>query len=214
MAAAGSVAGARHGVAKNAVGILRIFRQRSSRQALLIAQFHPAKIEHRVLHGAGDALALAALLALKKRREDSCDEVNAGAGIADLRAGDERRTIFESRGARRAAGALGDIFVDLAVFVGAGAKTFHRSVDQARVEGVNRFPGKPLTIERAGREVLDHHVASLDQLAKHFLAFFMLGVDRDAALVAVEHGEIQAVDIGLVAQLAAGDIARGLAARP
>src|SRR5260370_23078440 len=35
----------------------------------------------------------------------------------------------------------------------------------------------------------------------------MLGVDGDRALVVVQHGEIEAVDIGDVAQLAARDVA-------
>ena len=133
--------------------------------------------------------------------------MNAGARIADLRAGDERRAVVESGGARRAAGALGDVLVDFAVFVGTGAEAFDRSIDQARVELVNRFPGKALPIQGAGREVLDHNVAALDQLAKHFFTFFMLGVDRNTALVAVEHGEIQTVDVGLIAQLSARNVA-------
>ena len=72
---------------------------------------------------------------------------------------------------------------------------------------MNRFPGKSLAIERAGREVFDEHVAATNQLAKNLLAFFALGIECNAPLVAVEHGEIKAVDVGLVAQLAAGDIA-------
>src|SRR6185503_6649644 len=78
---------------------------------------------------------------------------------------------------------------------------------QARIELVNDLPGKPLAVERAGSEVLHHHVASLDELAKSLFALFALGIERDAALIAVEHGEIEAVDIRLVAQLAARDIA-------
>ena len=42
---------------------------------------------------------------------------------------------------------------------------------------------------------------------KNLLSFWGLGVDGDAALIAVEHGEIQAIDIGQVPELLAGDIA-------
>ena len=77
---------------------------------------------------------LAGLLTLKQRRENSRGQMNARAGIADLRAGDERRAVLEARGARRAAGALGDIFVNFTVFVRTGAKAFYRSVNDARIE--------------------------------------------------------------------------------
>src|SRR5258706_15517875 len=133
--------------------------------------------------------------------------MNTGSRIADLRAGHQRRAVVEPGGARRAAGTLGDILVNFAVLVRAGAEPFDRSVDQARVKFVNYFPGKTLTVERTGREILHHHVAGFDQLAKNFFAFFMFRVDRDTALVAVEHGEIQTIDVGLVAQLAARNIA-------
>ena len=124
------------------------------------------------MHGAGDALALAAFLALKQRGENSRDEMNAGARIADLRAGHQRWAVVEAGGARRAAGALGDVLVDFAVFVGTRAEAFHRSVDDARIESVNRFPGKALAIERAGREVFDHHVAAPESACETPLCLF------------------------------------------
>jgi hypothetical protein len=56
-------------------------------------------------------------------------------------------------------------------------------------------------------EVLDQHVADLDQRLQHLLALRVLGVDGDRAFVAVQHREIEAVDPGDVPELAAGDIA-------
>jgi len=49
-------------------------------------------------------------------------------------------------------------------------------------------------------------------IGENLLAFVALHVQGDAALVAVEHGEVKAVDVGDVAQLATRDIApsRGL----
>src|SRR3546814_6914404 len=48
---------------------------------------------------------------------------------------------------------------------------------------------------------------SLDQALQHLLALLGLGVERDRALVVVQHGEVEAVDIGDVAKLAAGGVA-------
>jgi hypothetical protein len=72
---------------------------------------------------------------------------------------------------------------------------------------VDVLPGEPHAIERAGGEVLDQHVAVLDQAIEDFLALGVLGIDGDRALVAVEHGEVEAVGALDVAQLAAGDVA-------
>ena len=57
-----------------------------------------------------------------------------------------------------------------------------------------------------GREVLDQHVGVADQLLHDLLALGGLGVDRQRALVAVEHREVQGVDVGDVAQLVAGHV--------
>ena len=59
------------------------------REPLLVAQLHPAEVEDAVLHGAGDALAAARLLALEQRRHDAEPKMQPGAGIADLGAGAE-----------------------------------------------------------------------------------------------------------------------------
>ena len=130
-----------------------------------------------------------------------------GAGIADLRAGDERRPLAEAGGGGGAAGALGDVLVDLAVLVGAGAEALDRGHDHARVELVDVLPGEPHAVERAGREVLHQHVAMLDQALDDLLALGMLGIDRDRALVAVEHREIEAVGPFHVTQLTARNVA-------
>ncbi len=134
-----------------------------------------------------------------------------GAGIADLRAGDERRAIAEAGGRGRAAGALRHVLVDLAVLVGTGAEALHRGHDHARIELVDMLEGEPHAVERAGREILDQHVAQLDQPVEDFLALGMLAVDGDRALIAVEHGEVEAVGAFHVAQLPARDVAH---ARP
>jgi hypothetical protein len=97
--------------------------------------------------------------------------------------------------------------VDLAVLVGTGAEALHRRDDHARVGLVDVLPGQAHAIERAGREILDQHIAVLDQAIEDFLALGVLGVDRDRTLVAVQHREVERVLALHVAELGAGDVA-------
>src|SRR6202011_3827235 len=124
-----------------------------------------------------------------------------------LRAGDQRRTFAEPGGRGGAAGALRDILVDLAGLVRTGAETFYRRHDHARIGLVNVLPGEPHAVERTGGKILHQHVAILDQTVEDFPAFGMLALDRDRALVAVEHGEVEAVSTLHVAQLPTRDVA-------
>src|SRR6202011_858193 len=65
LAAAGIVAGARHGVAeRNACAVLAVFLERAVGEALLVAQLDAGKVQHAVLHRRGDLLALAGHRAL------------------------------------------------------------------------------------------------------------------------------------------------------
>ncbi len=78
--------------------------------------------------------------------------MEAGAGIADLGAGDERQAVAEAGGGGRAAGALRDVLVDLAVFIGAGAKTLDRGDDHRRVDAPGSSPREsPCDRARRGR---------------------------------------------------------------
>ena len=176
-------------------------------EPLLIAQLDAREVEHAVLHGAEHLLAAAGARTLEQRGDDAQRQMQAGARIADLRAGDERRAVTETGGRGRAAGALRDVLVDLAVLVRAGAKALHRRDDHTRVGLVDVIPGQPHAVERAGGEVLNQHVAALDQLVEHALALRVLRIDRDRALVVVEHGEVERVRVRHVAQLAARDVA-------
>src|SRR5664279_4886927 len=116
LAATGVVAGARHRHAERyAFAVLAVLGERTFRDALLVAQFHAREIEHTVLHGAEHLLAAAGAAALIKRRHDAEREMEARARVADLRAGDQRRTFAEARGRRRTARALRDVLVDLSL---------------------------------------------------------------------------------------------------
>ena len=104
LAAAGIVAGARHGIAeRDALAELRVFLQRPVGEALLVAQLDAAEVQHAVLHRRQHALAAAGALALVERAHDAQRQVQAGAGVADLRAGHQRQAVMEAggRGRRR-----------------------------------------------------------------------------------------------------------------
>ena len=176
-------------------------------QTLLIAELDAAKVEDAVLHGAFDSLPAACFFALEQRRDDAQRDVESGAGITDLGGGHHRGPVMEAGGGRRAARALGDVLIDLAVLVRPGAETLDRGADQPRVDLVNPFMREAHAVQRAWRKVFDHDVADLDELGEDRLALFGLGIEGEGALVAVEHGEIEAVHALDVAQLMAGDVA-------
>ena len=186
---------------------MAVFAQRTFIEPLLVAQLDAAKIEHAVLHGGEHALAAAGTHALIERRDDAKREMQTGAGIANLRAGDERRALAEAGGGRSPAGALRHVLIDLAVLRGARPKTFHRGDDHAGVELVDVFPRQSHAVERPGGKILHKHVAVPDQSIEDFLALRIFRIDRDRALRPIQHGEIEAVGALHVAQLSARDVA-------
>src|SRR5207248_2065878 len=90
LAAAGVVAGPRH-FAHALIGGHRVFAQRAALQALVITELDTAKVHDAVHHRHFDVLAFAGARGLMKRAKQADREVQARAGIADLRAGYERR---------------------------------------------------------------------------------------------------------------------------
>src|SRR5205085_3292205 len=146
-------------------------------------------------------LPLAGALALVQRGENAGDEMHAGAAVADLRAGDGRWAVFPAGRARGAAHALRDILVGLEIGVAARAESLDRGVGDARVQLLEPRPGEPLPVEHAGAEILDHHIAAAHQLFQYLFAARRFQIDRDAALVRVQHREIEAVAAFDVAHL-------------
>ena len=82
----------------------------------------------------------------------------------------ERDAIDLAGGRGGAAGALRDVLVDLAVFERTGTEALHRGVDHPRIDLLDLLPRKAHAIDRAGRVVLHHDVALLDQLREDLLA--------------------------------------------
>ena len=66
---------------------------------------------------------------------------------------------------------------------------------------MNLLPGKSHTVDGTGSKVFDHHVTMLDELGKDLLALGILGVQREAALVVVQHGKVETVHIRNILQL-------------
>src|SRR3984885_5307052 len=208
LAAPRYIAGARPRVAeRNAFAELAVFPERAVGEALLIAHLDAGEVEHAVLHRGGDLLSLAGDGALIERGDDAERQMQPGAAVADLRPGDQRQAVAETGGRCRPAGALRDVLIDLAILKGTGTETLDRGHDQFRIDVLDLLPAEPHAIEHAGAEIFHQHVAAPDQRGQHFLALRVLGVERDRALVVIEHGEIQAVDVRDILQLAARDVA-------
>ena len=132
--------------------------------------------------------------------------MDSGARVTDLRTGRHGRSVLETCGGHRAAHRLRDDFVRFEVEVLAGTESLDGGIDQARVDLTQPFPGEPEPIDDAGAEVLDEDVDPRHQIGEDLLALVALHVEGDAAFVAVEHREVQAVGTWNVAELAAGDV--------
>src|SRR6185312_6996245 len=151
LAAARRVAGARHGIAEHAVRVLRVLLHHvRAVEALLVTQLDAAEVQHAVLHRRRHLLALAGRVAVIERGDDAERQVQPRAGVADLRAGDERRAVVEAGRRRGAARALRDVLVDLAILVGPGTEALDRRDDHLRIELLDTLPGEAHPVERAG----------------------------------------------------------------
>ena len=176
-------------------------------QPLLVAQLDSAQVQHGVLHGGQYFLTAPAGVALVQGGYDAQGQVQAGAAVANLRTCDHGRPFISASGRGRAPGALGHVFIDFAVFIGARAESLDGSHDHARVDGLDVLPGDAHAVHGARREIFDQHITSFDQLVQNLFALGFFGIQSDGALVVVEHGEVQTVHTGNVAQLTTGCIA-------
>src|SRR6185312_863728 len=92
------IAGAWHRLPeRNTFAVLAVFRERPMLEPLLIAQFYPREIEDPILHGGEHALSAAGAHALVECADNPECEVQASAGIANLRPRYERRAVAEPR---------------------------------------------------------------------------------------------------------------------
>ena len=73
---------------------------------------------------------------------------------------------------------------------------------------MNDLPRKAHPVKHTGCEIFDQHITGFDQMLENLFAFRVFGIERNRALVVIEHGEIKTVDIRDVLQLPTRDIAR------
>jgi hypothetical protein len=165
----------------------------------VLADEEDVVLEQRALH----LHALAADAALHQRRQRADRAEHAAHDVVDAAAG--------AQGVAGPPGHVGEASHHLhhlvqcgAVFVGPGQETLVADVDQPLVQCRQRRVVQAEPGQRAGLEVLHHHVGAERQLARQRGAVGVLQVDADALLVAVEHRE----EAGAGAQ----QPARGLAA--
>ena len=91
-----------------ALGVLRIFlHDLGAGQTLLVAQLDAAQVEYTVLHCRQYPLAAAGGFALVERADDAEREMQSGAAVADLCAGDERRPVVKRRTREATKSAIG-----------------------------------------------------------------------------------------------------------
>ena len=141
-----------------------------------------------VLHGDIDDAALAGTLALVKRGHDGGIEMNAGAEIAQRRAGLDRRLIGIAGRIDDAAHCLhhqihGGVVAIRAIFPVSRA----RPIDQSRIDLVQIRGADAEAVDDARREVLHQDVGARGQLAQQLAAFLGLEIERDRLLVGVQH---------------------------
>jgi hypothetical protein len=123
-------------------------------------------VQHRVLHGDLQAMALAGLAALVQRAHDRDRHQHASAGITERDAGPDRRAVLVSGDAEGAAARLGnhvegEVVLERAAF----AEALDLGVDDARIDRLHDFIGQAQPLDGTWGKVLDHHVC----LANHVL---------------------------------------------
>src|SRR3569623_975362 len=131
--------------------------------------------------------------------------MQTGAAVADLSAGHKRKAVTEARGRSRTAGALRDVFVNLAVLERTRAEAHEGRNDQLRVDLLDVLPGETHAIEHAGDEVFNLDVAALLVCGQDLVALRVLCFECVRTLVVVEHRELEAVRIRNMLELTAGN---------
>src|SRR5262249_15322279 len=163
----------------------------------------PHEVGHHLLHRDLHELSLPGALALDVGGHDGAGRVHAGAGVADGGAAADWLAIGEAGHAHHAAGGLGNHVEALVLVVRAGEpEALDARHDDARVRRAQPLPVEAQALHEPGREVLDDDVGALDHLEKELLAFGLLQIDGDAALVGVEHEEehrVEARNFGAIA---------------
>ena len=180
----------------------------------LVRQYADSGIDQ----GGVDITAFAGLLALRQRRQNADDRIDAGEDVGNRNADTGRLAVRHAGQIHDAAHALRHQVVAGAFGVGAVlAEAGDRAVDQARALGRETFVVEAELGEAADLEVLDQHVRARGQLAHDAPALIALEVHLDRALAAVGRMKIGRANMVAVGAFdegrapAAGIVARALA---
>src|ERR1043166_8092432 len=133
---------------------------------------------------------------------------HAGAGVADGGAGPARRAVFLAGDRHGAAGRLrdhveGEVLLERAAF----AEALHLAIDDRRVDRLDHVVAEPEALDRAGREILDHHVGLAREALDEIEAARVLEIHRGRALVGIILQEVERILVGG----GAADVAAGIA---
>src|SRR6266536_2249990 len=196
---------ARHVDAREDLGAVALGRHAGRR---LRGKRHADVLQHGVLHGDLDALALPGALAAIERAEDAHREQHAGTGVAQRRARLGRRAIALASDAHDPAGRLRDhVEGEVLLVRTVGAEAFDLRVDDARIELLHLVIGKPEPLDGAGREILDADVRLPQQILDEGKPALGFQIGRDRFLVGVEQQEIPGILPGRPAEGFAAGIA-------
>ena len=139
-------------------------------------------------------LPLARHVALEQRDQRAHGGIHAAREVGDRHADAHRPLARQPRDRHQAAHALGDLVEARPVAVGAVlAEAGQADVDEARVDGAQRFVVEAEPVLHVGPIVLDQHVGAFRHLLENGDALGLLEVERDAALVAVQVEEVRAL---------------------
>src|SRR5262245_45343664 len=181
----------RHSKASNHLGAVALRRYSVGR---LGGERYSDILQHRVLHGDLDALALASTTAPVKCRQNANGKQHAGTGIAERHTGFERRPVALTGNAHNAAGRLRDHVEGEVVLVrSTGAKALYLRVDDVRVDGAHHFVAEPQPFNGARRKILHHNIGALRHILDELEPALGFQIDGDGFLVGVEQQEIPRV---------------------
>ena len=153
----------------------------------LVAEQRHHRVEHRDVH----LLAATSAFTREQRRGHALRGEHPRHDVGNGHAEAVGRTVGRARDAHKAAFRLHHRVV--AGFVAARprvAEARNRAVDQPRIAFGDRGVVEAELVERAGTEVLDHHVGLREQLLEQRTAVGVLEVESDALLVPVDAQEV------------------------
>ena len=144
------------------------------------------RVEHRDL----DRAPAPGALAVEQRGDDAAVEMHAGEEVAQRRARLHRLAVGKAGDVHDAGHRLhGEVHRRIVAIEALLAVAGALRIDEARVDLVHRLDAEAEPLRHAGREVLHQHVGALDHLDQQVAPLRVLQVERDRALVGVEHRE-------------------------